>query len=92
MFDRGLVVVVVIIDHELEDKMELWGSGREVGVGADADITGLGMMFGGVVAVIGSSAGRVPVTGTWRFIGAEVGMMVASLAVAESWHPGIGQC
>lgn len=88
MFDRGLVVA----DHELEDKMELRGSGREVDVRPAADFNGLGMMLGGVVAVIGSWAGRVPGTGTWRFIGAEVGMMVASLVVGERWHPGTGQC
>jgi hypothetical protein len=88
MFDRGLVVA----EHELEDKMELWGSGREVGVGPDADFTGLGMMLGGVVTAIGSCADRVPGTGTWRFIGAEVDMMVASLVVGERRHPGKGQC
>jgi len=86
MFDMGLVVA----EHEQEDKMELWGSGREVGAGPAADFTGLGMMLGGVVTAIGSWAGRVP--GTWRFIDAEVGMMVASLVVGERWHPGTGQC
>lgn len=94
MFDMGLVVG----EHELEDKMELWSYGGEVGVvvkvmvGPDADFNGLGMMLGVVVTVIGSCAGRVPGTGTWRFIVAEVGMMVASLVVGERWHPGIGQC
>lgn len=88
MFDMGLVVA----EHEQEDKMELWGSEREVGVGPAADCTGLGMMLGGVVTAIGSWAGRVPGTGTWRFIGAEVGMMAASLVVGERWHPGTGQC
>jgi hypothetical protein len=88
MFDMGLVVG----EHELEDKMESRGSEREVGVGPAADFNGLGMMLGGVVTAIGSCAGRVPGTGTWRFIGAEVGMMVASLVVGERWHPGTGQC
>jgi len=92
MFDMGLVVA----EHEQEDKMELRGSEREVGVGTAADCndsdSGLGMMLGGVVTAIGSWAGRVPGTGTWRFIAAEVGMMAASLVVGERWHPGTGQC
>ena len=87
MFDMGLAVA----EHELEDKMELRGSGGGVGVGPDADFAGLGMMFG-VVAVVGSCADRVPGTRTWRFIVAEAGTMVASLVVVERWHPGIGQC
>lgn len=64
----------------------------EAAAGPDADFDGLGMALGGFVAIGGSWADQVPVTGTWRSIAAEEGMMVASLVVGEHQHPGIGQC